>query len=137
MSGFTGLPQVDALLEKAEETINEQGHRTRKAFLDADRYLFDFNLDGEWEQFDTEDDAAYFGVWLNKAKLRTLAYIEGDLIFTQCVDAAGYDAKISALCAFHQAAPAFVGIKPASVTKYYQDRSALYINPPASSESES
>lgn len=135
MSDFTGIPQVDPLFEEAEEATNKQGNRTRRAFLfHADRYLFDFNLDtDEWEQFDTENDASYFGIWLNKSKLRIVEYVEGDLFFTQCDDAAGYDAEIAALCAFHGAGPAFVVIDDkAAVTKYYQDRSTLYIHPPES-----
>lgn len=133
MSDFTGIDQVDPLLEAADETTNENGSRVRKAFLMyADRYLFDCQLDSaEWEQFDTENDASYFGVWLNRTKLRTLEYAEGDLIFTQAADAAGYDAEVAGLCAFHGAGPAFVVIDDKAVTKYYQDRSALYIDPPA------
>ena len=135
MSEFTGIPQVDSLFRTAEETRDDAGRRTRKIFLlDADRYLFDFNLDrGEWQEMDTEEDASYFGVWVNKEKLRILQYLEGDVIFTQCDDAAGYDAEIATLCGAYEAAPGFVTIDDESVTAYYQDRNEFYVHPPEKS----
>jgi len=136
MNKFTGLPAIDVYLVTSEETVNDRGNRTRHTFLlEADRYIFDFNLDSQiWEQFDTDSDAWYFGTWLNKSELRIFQYAEGDLCFTQCDTAEGYDREIAALCAFHEASPAYVVIDDEAVTHYYQDRSTLYIHPPAKPE---
>ena len=131
MSDYTGIPRVDRLLADADETADQQGNPTRKLFLHADRYLFDFNLDlGEWAQFDTDSDASYFGVWVNKTKLRTLSYVEGDVFFTQCPDAAAYDAEIAEMCSFYGTSPSFVVIDDGGTTAYYQDRNEFFINPP-------
>ena len=69
-------------------------------------------------------------MWVNKSKLRILEYVEGDLFFTQCADAAGYDAEIATLCKFHEPAPSFVAIDDKNVTAYYQDRSEFFIHQP-------
>ena len=132
MSEFTGISQVDRLLGIAEETHDDAGHRTRETLLlDTNRYLFDYHLDRDkWRRFDTENDASYFGVWVSKEKLRILEYIEGDVIFTQCDAAAGYDAQIATLCEVHEEAPAFVAIDDESVTAYYQDRNEFFVHPP-------
>jgi len=131
MAEFTGIPRIDRLLADAEETPNPTGNPTRKIFFHADRYLFDFNINvGEWEQFDSENDAWYFGVWVNRTRLRILQYVEGDVYFTQCADAEGYDAEIAALCAFHEAAPSMVVIDDGGkATAYYQNRRDLFIDP--------
>ncbi len=62
MTKYTGLRRIDQLLDRAKETVNDCGNRVRHLLLPGDRFLFDFNLDlGVWEQFDTENDASYFG----------------------------------------------------------------------------
>lgn len=133
MKTFTGIARIDGLLSSEDETKNDFGNATRETFLvEADRYLFDFNLNlGEWDQFDTDSDASYFGTWINKEKLRILQYVEGDVFFTQCEDAEGFDREVASLCSFHDATPEFVGfdLEENSETHYYQDRSKFFIDP--------
>ena len=45
-----------------------------------DRYYYDVKLSAEsgWRQYDTAQDAWYFGVWVNPEKLQTLTFAEGD-----------------------------------------------------------
>ena len=132
MHEFTGIAHIDALLAEAAASSDEKGHQTRQIFLSGERYLFDARLDlsdGAWAQLDTEDDASYFGIWVNKTARRILLFAEGDLSFTQCADAASYDAQMAAICSFHEASPSFVAITDDAVTAYYQDRSEFFIDP--------
>ena len=47
--------------------------------LDCDRYVIDFAEDfAGWEQFDTSQDAHYFGVWMHYERRLILTYCEGD-----------------------------------------------------------
>ena len=62
MRDRTGIQLVDRLLDNGETSTNKHGNVIRKSFLDADRYLFDFNLGRcQWMEFDTQSDAWYFG----------------------------------------------------------------------------
>ncbi len=133
MADYTEIPRVDRLLADADEMPDDRGNPTRKLFLPADRYLFDFNLDLKaWLQFDTDSDASYFGIWVNKTTLRILSYVEGDVSFTQCPDAVAFDAEIAALCSFYGTSASFVviDVDDNAATAFYQDRREFFINPP-------
>lgn len=135
---FTGIKRIDRLFSSAEEHENSLGNAIRETFLvNADRYLFDFNMDPEeWDQFDTDSDASYFGTWINKEKLRLLQYVEGDLVFTQCRDAASFDSEIASLCSSYGEYPSFIAIdlEAKNETHYYQDRSKFFIDPDRAAE---
>ena len=48
----------------------------------GDRYMFDFSLcksANGWAQIDTDQDASYYGNWLNPFKLEVMSYAEGDV----------------------------------------------------------
>ena len=137
MSTFIGMPRIDQLLASTKETRNDRGNRVRHLLLHGDRYHFDFNLDlGIWEQLDTENDASYFGVWINKTELRILSFVEGDLYLTLCPDPVSYDAEVSELCANCKASPAFVALSEGKATQYFQDRSQFFIDPSNAPETE-
>lgn len=73
--------------------------------LSADRYYFDFDADfvkDGWLQFDTGQDAWYYGVWVNPKHLWTLSYCEGDVCLVICSDVGHYNAEIREMCAFHR-----------------------------------
>jgi hypothetical protein len=56
--------------------------KTTRAFQDADRYIFDFdicNFKKGWAQVDTSQDASYYGNWANPITLTLMSYIEGDI----------------------------------------------------------
>jgi hypothetical protein len=83
---------------------NDQGNTVVRRHRSADRYIFDFDSDFRslgWLQFDTDQDASYFGVWVNRRLFRTLSYCEGDVYLVVCVDVEHYNAEIKALCEFH------------------------------------
>jgi hypothetical protein len=54
------------------------------------RYMVDFAPDREdWNQFDTDQDAEYFGIWVNRRQLQVLTFCEGDWTLEEFPDA-GY-----------------------------------------------
>ncbi|MGO9110711.1 MAG: hypothetical protein ACLP9L_15935 [Thermoguttaceae bacterium] len=87
-----------------EVRVNQQGNTVIHRNRSADRYLFDFDDDfraAGWLQFDTDQDAWYYGVWVNPKTLRTLSYCEGDVYLVICPDVEHYNAEIKAACEFH------------------------------------
>ena len=57
------------------------GCLTYRMFLPSERYVIDFDplfgVEG-WQQFDTNQDAHYFGCWVNPRTRMVLTYAEGD-----------------------------------------------------------
>lgn len=56
----------------------------------GNRYYFDFEVCTAalgWAQVDTRNDASYLGHWANPARLEIVAFIEGDIIRTECESA--------------------------------------------------
>jgi len=82
--------------EKSGE--NERGNILHRLFSPSERYVIDFaetfKADG-WEQYDTDQDAPYFGVWVNRRKLMTLNYAEGDWTLVTCPGSEHFDAEIA------------------------------------------
>ena len=123
--------------------INDQGNTVVHRHRSADRYIFDFDDDfcaAGWRQFDTDQDASYYGVWVNSRLLRTLSYCEGDVYLAVCQDAQHYNAEIKALCAFHgegfemiacdmdAAQSLLLGGEPkGQATVYRQDRNQFFV----------
>jgi hypothetical protein len=85
-------------------STSEEGNTIVRRHRDAERYLFDFDEDfraAGWLQFDTDQDAWYFGVWVNPKTLRTLSYAEGDVTLVICPDAEHYNAEVKHACEFY------------------------------------
>jgi len=68
------------------QVIKTEDKTTTYEFLgdSVNRFYFDrvFSLrDSEkgWEQWDTDQDSAWFGVWVNISKLTVVTFAEGDL----------------------------------------------------------
>ena len=55
----------------------------RGFIMNGNRYIFDFDYCSKetgFQQYDTTQDAWYFGTWVNIKELSTVTYAEGDLI---------------------------------------------------------
>jgi len=107
--------------------FNERGNRVERGFLAcADRYRFDLgecSHENGWHQFDTDQDASYFGVWVHPESREIVTYAEGDVTRVTCPTEASYRAEIEDMCSFYGASPAFITISDdGAVTEYYQDR---------------
>lgn len=95
---------IDQLFADKQSETNGRENTIRRAFLPSERYRIDFAEDVHaeaWEQFDTDQDASYFGFWVNKTTFQTLTYAEGDWIHVSCVDAAHYNAEIEHAIRFY------------------------------------
>lgn len=77
------------------------------------RYPFDFDECSTrkgYAQFDTRQDACYFGQWVNPTGRQLVTYAEGDLTVIVCDDDAEFVAQVRAQVAHH--GDDFKGIDP-------------------------
>ena len=114
-----------------DEKQNERGNTIYRWWRSTERYVVDFarffHAEG-WLQFDTSQDAWYFGVWVNPSSLTTLTYAEGDWTVCECEDIEHYNAEISSMCAFYDEGRIALAIgQDGSATEYRQDRSEFLI----------
>ena len=108
---------------------NDRGNLIRDCglMIDTERYEFDFRWckpeDG-WQQFDTSQDAHYFGVWVNRGLRLTVTYCEGDLTVVECSDEQHFTAELASMAEFYgPPPPAFKTIDDnGQVTHYYDQR---------------
>ena len=120
------------LMENAAQPVcdNGRGNPIYRLFMPSERYLIDFADDFTaegWEQFDTDQDANYFGVWVNPTTRQTLTYCEGDWSLVCCPDAASYNAEIQSCIDLYGEGFEFKTIDASGITEYRQDRSHFLI----------
>ena len=108
--------------------VNERGNTIFRSFHPADRYQFDFNLCSKkkgWKQYDTSQDAWYFGVWVHPEKRVIITYAEGDITVVRCPTDESYHAELKSMAEFYGSPPpAFITVDYPSgkITKYYDER---------------
>jgi hypothetical protein len=86
-------------------------HGSRLAWLfhcDSSRYRVEAvvcpSSDG-WIQFDTDQDAWYYGVWVNPSLKSIVTYAEGDLHITTSQTNEQWNEEVDSLLEFHQEEP--------------------------------
>ncbi len=83
-----GLP----FFKRDGDTTDTNGHGNaveRASWPGGERYAFDFERCTKakgWTQYDTRQDAWYFGVWVNLEQRQIFTYCEGDLSLVTCPD---------------------------------------------------
>jgi len=115
--------------------INVRGNEVIRSFTsDPDRCRYDFDFekcpaDKGWLQFDTDQDAWYFGVWIHKERREIITYAEGDITITKCPSIESFNAEIKAMCEFYgeEASIRTIDLN-GTYTKYYQDRQGFYLS---------
>ena len=96
----------------------------------ADRYRYDFKLckksDG-WKQYDTEQDASYFGVWVHPESRVIVTFAEGDETTVTCPTQEAFEAEIREMNEFYGSPPpAFVSFgMDGSRTEHYDSEAAF------------
>jgi len=89
--------------------INERGNVVfRDFFCDRDRYFYDFGQcrpSSGWVQYDTDQDAWYFGVWVHPRDRVILTYAEGDEVTVTCPDELSFKAELMHMESFYGAPP--------------------------------
>jgi len=116
----------EAAFETTEEV--ERGVLKRRSLHGGDRYLFDFSVctrERGWVQYDTDQDAWYFGVWVHEGRLEVVTYAEGDLAYFTARDEASFRAEIEEMNAFYAPSPAFVTIDQGGVTEVFDERGLM------------
>ena len=110
------------------DETNERGNIIERSFeSESDRYKYDFELckakDG-WIQYDTDQDAWYFGIWVNPDKRVILTYAEGDLTRCTCPTEDSYHAELKSMAdCYGDPPPAFKVIdSDGTLTHYYDKR---------------
>lgn len=90
------------------------------------RYGLDFGpfAGNGWEQFDTTQDASYFGVWVNRGERAIVTYAEGDVSAVVCPTVDTFAAEIeNAAAAYGEPPPAARAIDAGgAVTLYFDPR---------------
>jgi hypothetical protein len=110
--------------DRQPDRINERGNYIYDNFCHADRYKYDFHLckrsDG-WIQYDTTQDAWYFGVWVNEKKRLVVTYAEGDVSICYCLTTQSFKEELKAMAEFYgDPPPAAIGIdRDGSVTHFF------------------
>lgn len=119
------MKSVNAWCEK----IAAQGGRM---FFPANRYVIDFAdsfFSEGWQQYDTDQDAEYFGCWINKLTLSVLSYTEGDWFFRQFDSRDEFNAEIEQWNQFY--GEGFIcksiDVDAGEMTTFVQDRSGFLI----------
>jgi hypothetical protein len=83
---------------KANFWVNDRGNTVYPGSHHSERYEFDFERckasDG-WTQYDTDQDAWYFGVWVHEAERLTFTYAEGDITLVECPTEESFRAELA------------------------------------------
>ena len=107
----TGHAILATLRAVEDHRIVASGSPIREMFLPSERYVIDFGglLKEGWKQYDTDQDASYFGVWVNLATREVLTYAEGDWSLVTCADDDALRAELAGMAkSYGEAPPAFV-----------------------------
>lgn len=120
----------------------ERNERGNEIYRDADadqklgvrrgdcRYYYDFEAlsTDDWRQWDTRNDASYWGMWVNLKARMTFTYCEGDRTLVVCEDDAHLKAELDDAVRFYgEAPPAWIAFSQDETgawtrTEYYDTR---------------
>jgi hypothetical protein len=95
-----------------------------ETFIMGDRYVFDAALSRAegWYQYDTDQDAWYFGIWYNPDRRLILTYAEGDVVLVACATLHAWNAEIADMARFYGAQPpAMIAIDAAGAVTHVYD----------------
>lgn len=84
--------------ENAKAKLMEWGYPR----LGGERYAFDEHLKG-WEQFDTAQDAPYYGIWTSVDRMATVSFCEGDVTLVVAPDLEAFRTEVRALWDWNRA----------------------------------
>lgn len=111
------------------DTESERGVKKHRFLPSGEfsRYFFDAVVctpERGWEQFDTDQDFAHYGVWVNRSAMQVVTYAEGDVYFFQASGREAFAAEIADLCSFHKKQPpAYTAYgEDGTVTNFYDRR---------------
>ncbi len=124
----TKLSDAVAGLPHSRRDTNERKNLVTSAFVEnLSRYFFDERVTRQgagWQQWDTSQDASYFGVWVHRDLRQILTFAEGDITVVECLDDERFKAEIESMERLYgEPPPAAKAIEAdGSITKYYSGR---------------
>lgn len=97
---------------------------TRGHHPHADRYTFDHALPPRgWQQWDTKDDASYFGIWVHPTKLKIFTFAEGDTTLQEFTTSDAYETELQRMSEHYgPPPPAFTTITEQQTTRHHAPR---------------
>lgn len=83
--------------------LNERGNWMIESFVpwDTGYYHREF-YGGDWYQYRTDQDADYFGIWVNDKEMKMLTYAEGDVTLVCCMNQHQYLKEWHSMNAFYK-----------------------------------
>jgi hypothetical protein len=107
---------------------NARGNLVFSGFHHSERYHWDFDVctkEKGWKQYDTKQDAWYFGIWVHPEKRLIFTYAEGDTTLVKCPTEESYHAELKNMAEFYgPPPPAFVtyDLPSGKRTEFYDTR---------------
>lgn len=134
---FRAGDYVDEVNARGNVVYRDQDADVIMGFKGGDRYAYDFRIlkDG-WQQYDTDQDASYFGCWVHLERRITLCYAEGDRIVVQCPTLESFRAELADMERFYGPAPYAFKVfdsEARTVTEIYCARPSVPADPEAES----
>lgn len=119
---------IDKVIRKIKPSKNERGNQVYQLHIGSgERYEFDFKIcsaKNGWRQFDTSQDASYFGMWVHLERRLTVTFAEGDLTVVECPTRESFRAELKDAEEFYgDPPPMAVSINSdGTMTKFYDER---------------
>jgi hypothetical protein len=89
-----------------ETYTNKHGNEVACAFfMERERYHYDEKLGAGWYQYDTDQDAPYFGCWVNAELRQIVTWCEGDESRTTCPTVESFQAELDGMAECYGPAP--------------------------------
>ena len=81
------------------DRMNKRGNRVEKYFFPVDRSYFESKHKSSvgWTQYETDQDAWHFGIWVCAEKRQIITFNRGDITRIYCSTDKGFHAEIIAL----------------------------------------
>lgn len=135
MEKTKGLKIIEALRTWGKDLNNEattqrtDGSVIVRSFASLDRYVWDFAQDfrKKFQQFDTGEDASYYGVWVNPTDFEIFRYQEGDISLLLCQTKEQYNEEIKGMIAFHDEGKICSVVSEEGMTTFSQDRQMFVV----------
>jgi hypothetical protein len=115
-----------------EKEYNKNGSEVfRDLLIEGDRYVFDFKYctpSKGWRQYDTSQDAWYFGVWIHIEDRKIVTYMEGDVVIITSPTLEIFRKEIQDMNEYYGDPPAWATVidyDTGQVTKYVEERPNL------------
>lgn len=94
-------------MRSSSSALNDRGNRVRRwrdMNPEATRYAYDLihcATDRGWCQYDTPQDASYFGCWVHHEERLIVTFAEGDVILVDCPTPNQFQQELADMARFY------------------------------------